>query len=234
MQFSLSTVTSSYNSRGQITIPCYPSCVTGEPRLTTPFSFTQTHGEQQCLQAVSASSSATPFSNIATLVSTSPMDTPLRQCEIHASCYTTTDSLPRSVVYNTNDPYPRSVKGTDSRATIAMDTLQLGHCDLYAQYCTPPSTGFQPRSMYNSTATSVRSAAHTTRSGHLGLPSSTTTLTGVSKKTPVTTETGSQHGLSEVTRVLNFPSGRVDAKKFPPRYFDITSLEIGTWKVIIC
>ena len=38
--------------------------------------------------------------------------------------------------------------------------------------------------------------------------------------------------MTESTKLIpEFQSGKVDAKKFRPRYYDINSLEIGTWRV---
>lgn len=53
------------------------------------------------------------------------------------------------------------------------------------------------------------------------------------QEVPVVTESDSGHAddHTESTAIPDFQTGRVDAKKFPPRYYELSSLEIGTWKV---
>lgn len=55
-----------------------------------------------------------------------------------------------------------------------------------------------------------------------------------SKQGPVASVTSQPEQLTENTTlpvIPEFQSGKVDAKKFRPRYYDINSLEIGTWRV---
>ena len=59
------------------------------------------------------------------------------------------------------------------------------------------------------------------------------TINGIAEtSTPVDSAMPQAGKLAEATEILpELQSGRVDAKKFRPRHYDIDSLEIGTWRV---
>ena len=81
---------------------------------------------------------------------------------------------------------------------------------------------------------SPRSATHTASSRNLKLDSNDTTIstTMIEDEMKLATASPSQLDLSAGDRpVPDFQPGKVKAKQFPPRYYDINSLEIGTWKV---
>lgn len=59
------------------------------------------------------------------------------------------------------------------------------------------------------------------------------TITGIAETpAPVRSSMPQAGKLAEATEIVpDLQSGRVDAKKFRPRHYDIDSLEIGTWRV---
>ena len=85
--------------------------------------------------------------------------------------------------------------------------------------CTATAADSHPIVIYTSTG-----------SGHQSI------MTGIAdtQQAPVHSAMPQPGKLTEATgKVPELQSGRVDAKKFRPRYYDIDSLEIGTWRVCI-
>ena len=230
-QHSLSTVAASYGIRGDLAVPCYPSCAIGVPGATRPITFTQTKGHQPCLTA-STAVPLTPRGTMPTPMCTemcAEMDTPLRESDVHMESSYIRDLQPKSV-HNTLTPSSKSLATVVPSATSTTDSLlkQPGIP------CTEVCTDSKPRGMYNVMDPSPRSATHThtATSEDLELSTDTTSITIVDE-IKFTAASSSQLDLSagHDTPVPEFQTGRVNAKQFPPRYYDINSLKIGTWKV---
>ena len=81
---------------------------------------------------------------------------------------------------------------------------------------------------YSATAADCHCIYTSTGSGN----ESTITGTADTQQAPVCSAMPQPGKLTEATyTVPELQSGKVDAKKFRPRHYDIDSLEIGTWRV---
>lgn len=222
MPLSLSTASAPYSIRGQVAVPQYPPCVAGDSRMTTPSLCFVPSQRELPFVAVTATASATSFSNIPTTPSTLVTDTStVVHSKIHAESHTAGSSDSQPGRYPTVHPSVQSVPGPSvPRTALVTVTPQSVICTQCSTATLPVS---QPRIVHNAMVTSPRSVA--TDSGNPGLSSNTVSVTVVNEKVPTSQNT------SQLSRVPNFQPGRVDAKKFPPRYYDMSSLEIGTWKV---
>lgn len=225
-QHSLSTVAASYGVRGDLTVPCYPSCAIEVPRATTPITFTQTKGYQPCL-TTSTAVPLTPVCKMPTPMCTAEIDTLLRESDVHMELCYTTDLQPKSM-YNTLAPSSKSLAGVLPSATSTTDTLlkQPGIP------CTEVPTDSKHRSSCSIVDPSPRIATRKASSEDLELSNDTTNITIVDE-IKFTAASSSQLHLfaGDETHVPDFQTGRVNAKQFPPRYYDINSLKIGSWKV---
>lgn len=218
MQMCLSTAVASYNIGSQVANPWHLPYINENVRVTVPFTSTQTRSENQFL-SVTASDSG---HNIPTSLSTctSSVNSHLRLPEhYHTSSYTTTvpELQPRNMSSATL--LPRHATQPLARAPVITDT-SLGVLETFSQEA-------QPRNTHN---TSVQ-FKHSYCREWIG-KSRSNVVTHFDQEVPVVKETdpGPADNQTEVTAIPDFQTGRVDAKKFPPRYYELSSLEIGTWK----
>lgn len=120
-----------------------------------------------------------------------------------------------------------SVNRTPPSAALSTDTWEQ-----LVTRCTGTSTDSTPISVNNNTdlpRSTVSSAEQ-----NLELDSNITASTVVVDEKLADTENFSQPPESvDVTHIPDFRTAKVDATKFPPKHYDLYSLEIGTWKVII-
>ena len=211
-----STVTALESIRSQVAVPKNPPQAFGVPRVTTPLLYPRTQGEQSHL-AKSATASATTFSIAPAKVST--LVKAMRQSEVLAPCF-----QPRSV-HHAMSQSTRSGTGAVPGPSSAIDEP---HTRPKTQ-CTVTSTDSQPRNVHNALDLSLN-IKYTINSGNPELSNSRASISPVNEKVP-DTKTASELHQVEGTHVPDFQPGRVNAKKFRPRYYDLSSLEIGTWKV---
>ena len=215
----LSTAVASYNIGSQVANPWHLPYINENVRVTMPFTSTQTRSENQFLSVTARDSGH----NIPTSLSTctSSVNSHLRLPEhYHTSSYTTTvpELQPRNMSSATL--LPRRATQPLARAPVITDT-SLGVLETFSQEA-------QPRSTHN---TSVQ-FKHSYCREWIG-QSRSNVITHFDQEVPVVKETdpGPADNQTEVTAIPDFQTGRVDAKKFPPRYYELSSLEIGTWKV---
>ena len=110
-----------------------------------------------------------------------------------------------------------SVNGTPPSAALSTDTPK----QLMTQ-CAGTATDSTPTSIHNNTDL----PRPTISSGELDQELDSKIIAG--------TENFSQLPESvHVKHIPDFQTGKVDRRKFPPKHYDLYSLEIGTWKVII-
>lgn len=141
----------------------------------------------------------------------------MKQAQMHTESHTATTPDSHHISTSPGRSTGSSTPGSSLDMSAALKETQI-HTESHTE-------------SHSTTTTCMPDSHHICASTSSG-NQATTTSTSITGTHPKQTSVASSTPHPEhVIKVPEFQQGRVDAKKFPPRHYDINSLEIGTWKV---